>query len=360
MDIKQAFAELGLPPQADQADARVAYRALAMRWHPDVNSGSDADARMKAINVAYAMVCQHLSALGRAGHAPSPATGFTEFDWKTGFKTAKQAAETKREECAQRTIHVSLFEAAFGCIKRVNGLEPHACLRCAGSGEFSGSWTLGSKCPHCFGRGKATAQDIASGKMYSACGSCLGSGVYKPVPPQCPDCKGSGKTQRRAWLVDVPIYAGTLDGAVIESRDIRVRSGAESLPRAFQFTVHIEKHPIFKLNRDRLSVVVPVSVWRWAMGGDLTVPTLDGSACVQMPAKPTVLLVKNQGWPEFKLPSQRKSLFVLPKIVYPEHLDQEELQLLQHLESRSRLPDVQGWERNLQAWVESSAQSSRS
>lgn len=260
---------------------------------------------------------------------------------------ALHPAANARETCVKRTLYVSLFEAAFGCIKRVNGMQPAMCPRCAGSGEFALCWTLGSKCLQCFGQGKMDTR--------KACVSCKGSGVYKPLPPQCPDCKGSGKTHRRTWSVDVPVYAGTLDGAVVDTRDIRVRSGLESLPHAFAFTVRIEKHPVFKLNHDRLSMLVPMSVWRWVMGGELIVPTLDGSTCIRLPAQSAAVLVKGQGWPVFKSPGQRKPLFVLPKIVYPDHLDDEDLQLLQRLEARSRLPDVQGWQLSLQAWQESSA-----
>ena len=45
---------LGLPPDADLAQVKAAYRKLAMQHHPDRNSGDDAAAeRMAEINVAY-------------------------------------------------------------------------------------------------------------------------------------------------------------------------------------------------------------------------------------------------------------------------------------------------------------------
>jgi DnaJ-class molecular chaperone len=60
MDVKQAFAELGLSLHTNPTDAKAAYRTLAMQWHPDVNASPQAGARMKLINVAYALVCRHL------------------------------------------------------------------------------------------------------------------------------------------------------------------------------------------------------------------------------------------------------------------------------------------------------------
>lgn len=371
MDLTQAFAELGLPPQASPAQAKAAYRTLAMRWHPDVNGGIETESRMKSINVAYALVCQHLDTLAkraanacggsRATHpaskpaakpAAKPASGFAEFDWKTGFRNAAQAnaqaAAARREEPVQRTVQVSLFEAAFGCIKRVSGMEPVNCPRCGGSGESPLTWTLDAKCMQCFGRGLA----VQSNGSVLQCAACKGSGLFKPAPPPCSSCKGTGRAERRAWVAEVQIHAGTLDGCEVQAADIRVRAGLPAAPRHFRFKLQLEKHPLFKLDRDRLSVCVPVSFWRWSLGGEIMVPTLEGSTRVNLSSRPAALLVHNQGWPEAGAPQRRKPLFVLPRIVYPAQLDEADRQLLKMLDERDKLPEVEGWKRHVQAWLE--------
>jgi len=363
MDIKQAFAELGLTQQANHAEAKAAYRTLAMRWHPDVNIGIETDTRMKVINVAYAQICQYLDMratvasraqqAGAASGMARPSSGFSEFDWKTGFRSTSTTPQ-ERQAFAQRTIRVSLFEAAFGCIKRVNGMEPHSCPRCAGNGESTGTWTVGSKCPKCFGHGIVNVHTCSENRM--TCDACKSSGVFKAAPPQCPSCKGTGKTERRAWMVDVAIHAGTLDGMVVETRDIQMHRGGQALPRHLKLTVQIEKHPLFQLDQHCLSITVPISVWQWALGGEITVPTLDGSTRISLPNKPAAMLVKNHGWPQYKESLQRRPLFVLPKIIYPEHLRLEERCMLELLQVRSQLPEVQSWSRHVQAWVESSEQ----
>lgn len=353
MDIKQAFAELGLTQQADQAEAKAAYRTLAMRWHPDVNIGLETDARMQRINVAYALVCQHLDEQAATdASAPRPASGFAAFDWKTGFQRANRTPAPRREECVQRTLRVSMFEAAFGCVKRVSGMQQHDCPRCAGSGKSAGTWTMGSKCPQCFGQGLVKVHAEAR----ATCGTCKGSGVVRATLPACDCCKGSGKAQRCAWTVDVTVHAGSPNGMLAQNSDIRVISGAEALPHRLELTLQIEKHPLFQLDQGRLSVSVPISVWQWVLGGEITVPTLDGSARIRLPNRPTVMLIKNQGWPQYKAPGERKPLFVMPKIIYPELLQAEERRMLELLDVRSQMPEVQGWSRHVQAWVESSEQ----
>lgn len=346
MDVKQAFAELGLNLHTNQTQAKAAYQILAMQWHPSVNAGPHAVARMKAINVAYALVCHHLDSLQKN------AARTTKAESVAGACTAARP----QGAWVQRTVRVSLFEAAFGCIKRVSGMEPAACVRCAGSGEYAGTWTLGSKCLQCLGRGlHAQPGDAGTLGKLAHCEACQGTGVFKPTPPPCPACRGTGKAERKTWTADVQIQAGALDGSEVPSHDIQVHAHSHEPPAGFKLTVHIEKHPIFKLEQDRLSVTVPISVLRWSLGGELAVPTLDGSIQVPLPGRPAAFWVKEQGWPQRGNADQRKPLFVVPKMVYPDSLDEEGLRLMQELDARCKLPEVEGWNRSVQAWMESAA-----
>jgi molecular chaperone DnaJ len=156
-------------------------------------------------------------------------------------------------------------------------------------------------------------------------------------------------------MVDVHIQAGALDGSEVPVSDIRLRSSSAGSPRKFKLTVQIEKSTIFRLDQDRLSVTVPISILRWALGGDMTVPTLDGSIRVGLPERLTGLWVKDQGWPQFGKPDQRKPLFVLPKMIFPASLKDEERRMLQALDARCKSAEVDGWNRSVQAWVESAA-----
>ena len=365
MDVKQAFAELGLSLHTNPTDAKAAYRTLAMQWHPDVNTSPQADARMKLINIAYALVSSYLDSRQHAKTTdvtPKPPKNanqsnsrFTECDWTKGFKTASGGFANQRAVLVQRSVQVSLFEAAFGCVKRVSGMELDTCVRCAGSGGYAGIWTLGSKCMQCFGKGMHSERGgVDTVGRLTRCVACKGSGLFKPLPP-CSLCKGTGKAERKVWMVDVQIKAEALDGSEVPEGEIRLRSSTNESPRKFKLTVQIEKSPIFRLDHDRLSVVVPISILRWALGGDITVPTLDGSIRVRHPDRFTGLWVKDQGWPQFGMANQRKPLFVLPKMIFPESLGDEERHLLQALDARCKLPEVEGWNRSVQAWMESAA-----
>ena len=55
--MQDPYRVLGISPQATDDEVKQAYRALAKKYHPDVNDGSpEAEARMKEVNEAYSMV----------------------------------------------------------------------------------------------------------------------------------------------------------------------------------------------------------------------------------------------------------------------------------------------------------------
>lgn len=50
------YSELGVTPQAEPEVIRAAYRALALRYHPDRQAGALAHAKMARINHAYSVL----------------------------------------------------------------------------------------------------------------------------------------------------------------------------------------------------------------------------------------------------------------------------------------------------------------
>ncbi|TAG79775.1 MAG: hypothetical protein EAZ24_04225 [Burkholderiales bacterium] len=56
MNDTDYYSILGVSPEAEDIVVSAAYRALAQRYHPDKNTGRDTQAKMKAINEAYAVL----------------------------------------------------------------------------------------------------------------------------------------------------------------------------------------------------------------------------------------------------------------------------------------------------------------
>jgi hypothetical protein len=71
-DMRDPWTVLGIQPDASEKELRDAYRATALRWHPDRNGGSDyAESRFKEANAAYEFVLAN-SANRRNSAAKSP------------------------------------------------------------------------------------------------------------------------------------------------------------------------------------------------------------------------------------------------------------------------------------------------
>ena len=99
MNLLTCFKTLGLPSDADAARAKQAYKAQVKRWHPDrFPEGSDekirAEEQLKQINVAYALVKEHLAAHQPAMKARKPAA--PTHPEKTDKGDARQTQERKR------------------------------------------------------------------------------------------------------------------------------------------------------------------------------------------------------------------------------------------------------------------------
>ena len=56
MDVKGYYGILGVPPNATPKEIKYAYRALAIRYHPDKNKSQYASEMMKKINEAYGVL----------------------------------------------------------------------------------------------------------------------------------------------------------------------------------------------------------------------------------------------------------------------------------------------------------------
>lgn len=86
--MQDPYSVLGVSPSASEDEIKKAYRALAKKYHPDVNNGSaEAERRMKEVNEAYSAVMKLRREGGTnfndAGSGPS--SGAYGGGYNTGF-----------------------------------------------------------------------------------------------------------------------------------------------------------------------------------------------------------------------------------------------------------------------------------
>jgi molecular chaperone DnaJ len=154
-----------------------------------------------------------------------------------------------------------------------------ACETCKGSGAKAG--TQPSTCPSCRGQGQVR---ISQGPFSIAqtCPRCHGSGSIIPNPS--PGCAGTGRVKLQKTL-SVKIPAGVDEGD-------RVRLSGEGEPGVnggppgdLYVQVHIKPHAVFQRDHDDLHCEMPISFVTAALGGEISIPTLEGSAGIRVPAE---------------------------------------------------------------------------
>ena len=109
--MQDPYSVLGVSPSATEDEIKKAYRALAKKYHPDVNQGSaDAERHMKEINEAYSAVMKlrrEGASSGGYGGASSGYGGFGGYGRDWGHRRAEDPYEGNTHMQAARNYIVS-------------------------------------------------------------------------------------------------------------------------------------------------------------------------------------------------------------------------------------------------------------
>jgi molecular chaperone DnaJ len=291
---------LGVPKNATEDDIKKAYRKLAMKHHPDRNpDATDNGEKFKEAKEAYEMLSDAAKreAYDRLGHAgvdpnagggPGGQQGFGGFadvfgdifgDIFGGQQGGRggQRSNVYRGADLRYAMDIGLEQAAHGFDTEIRVPSWENCEVCSGSGAKPG--TKAQTCRTCAGQGSVRVQQ-GFFSIQQTCPTCHGSG--KVIPEPCTACEGAGRVKRTKTL-QVKIPAGIDDG-------MRIRSAGNGEPGLnggpagdLYVEIHIKEHPVFQREGDDLHCHVPVSMTSAALGGTVKVPTLGGSAEIELP-----------------------------------------------------------------------------
>ena len=283
------YAVLGIGRTASPAAAKKAYRALALKYHPDRNRGDElAEEKFKLVNEAYATISdsdkrqaydqqlrkEAAASRRRETTPPRPDEFYMPEDevlreFYEGFYFRRQArpGRAARGQDLRRNLKVSFRDAALGGHADIQVPVHGPCSQCGGTGVRAGAKM--TACQKCHGRG----QERDRHGRYHACSACRGKGRIPTAV--CTRCKGSGVSWSEQ-TVGIRIPAGVETGARLQVRGRGLKSPEGAAAGDFIVVVHVEKHPFFQ--RDGLDIIcdIPVPLFTSLAGGEMTVPTLEG------------------------------------------------------------------------------------
>ena len=297
---------LGVSKGASDDEIKKAYRKLAKQYHPDMNPGDqEAEVKFKEVNEAYSILSdaekrRQYDQFGHAAFDPSAGGGyggggfgggFGGFDmgdlgsifesmFGGGFGSSSRRRGPTRGDDIQLRLTISFEEAAFGCKKNVTYQRVAACEKCNGSGSADGKIET---CATCRGAGRVrTVQNTMFGRMASesVCPTCNGSG--KTVKTPCTACRGNGVV-RKPMDITVNIPAGIDHNQTVAVRGQGNEGTLGGGPGDLLVTVSVKKHDIFTRDGYNIYCDVPITFAEAALGGDITVPTLNGNTTYRIP-----------------------------------------------------------------------------
>lgn len=357
---KDYYDLLGVSKGVSVEELKKAYRKLAIKYHPDKNPGDkQSEEKFKEVSEAYEVLAdpQKRSMYDQYGHAGVSGAGaggggfggggfgvdleealrMFMGEFGRGFGSSSfgdffgggfggQRATLKGRDVRQE-MEITLKEAAFGCKKELTVTVNERCSSCSGSGAAEGAGR--DTCPQCRGNGTVYSKQ-GFFAVQRTCPKCDGAGSI--IKKKCKSCNGSGsKPNRKKISVKVP--AGVETGS-----RLRVSGAGEASPPGGEsgdlyIILYVREHEFFARQGDDIICEVPISFVLAALGGEMSVPTLDGEVKLKIPAgtQPAkIFRLKGKGIPQLQ-GYARGDQYIRVIVEVPTKLKEEEKELLKKL-----------------------------
>ncbi len=351
MATKRDYYEvLGVSKTATQDEIKSAYRKKAKECHPDLHpDDKTAMDRFKELNEANEVLSDPkkreqydrygFDTPNMGGGNPFGGAGGFDFSGMGGFDSIFDQLFNGGASSAQRNgpmqgndlryeLRITFEEAANGCEKSFEFYRNENCDTCHGTGAKPG--TSPTTCPTCHGSGQIRQ---SGGWMTTVrtCPNCGGTGTV--IADKCTSCGGSGRVRkRRTATVKVP--AGIDNGQTIvmsNQGEPGVRGGANG---DLYINVLVKPHKLFRREGFNLKLDLPISFTQAALGGEVDVPTLNGTVKYRIPEgtqNDTEFRLKGQGIQQLNMPG-KGDLLVRVRVEIPRKLSDKQKDLLRQFE----------------------------
>lgn len=252
MKYQDYYQILGVPRDAEKSDIKKAYRKLARRYHPDVNSEADAEEKFKEINEAYEVLKD-----------PDKRQAYDRFgaDWKHGQQFdggGFQDGGFQGGSYSSGGFSGGDFSDFFESI-------------------FRGDFQQGGGSPFQQGQQRQRRGADLQLKLDITLEEAFNGGSKTIQFAKTP-----GSAEMKKLKITIP-------KSVSQGQKIRLAKQGQAAPRAGEpgdlyLEMNILPHRLFRLDGRDVILRLPLTPWEAAAGASLKVPTLSGS--VELKIKP--------------------------------------------------------------------------
>jgi molecular chaperone DnaJ len=340
---------LGISRTSTEVEMKSAYRKLALKYHPDRNPGDKtAEEKFKECAEAYAVLADadKRSAYDRFGHAavgnaggagvdPTIVADFGDILGGLGdiFGFGDMLGGGRRRGGPQRggdlryDLEITFEESAKGAETNIQIPRQEQCDTCNGTGAAPGSTPV--VCSQCRGQGQVRFQQ-GFFTVARTCPQCRGTG--RTIARPCHTCRGAGHVAKQRKIT-VKIPAGIATGQQLRLQGEGEGGSAGGPAGSLYVVVHVQEHEFFRRDGNNLFCEIPVNFTTVALGGEIQVPTLDGTDNVKVPegtATGTTLRLRGKGMPDVN-GRGRGDLFATVQVQTPRKLTKEQRHVLEQL-----------------------------
>lgn len=310
MNKEDYYSVLGVNKSATDIEIKKAYKKLAMKYHPDRNSGDkEAESKFKKIGEAYEILSdpKKREIYDQYGHSgfdysnnsySNSTSHFTDIfndifgDIFDDQVNSSKKSYSYRGEDLLHVIKIDLEDAAIGVKTTFNVDTYFSCEPCKGNGSKDGISFV--KCVRCDGSGRLKIQQGFI-MIQQTCNKCNGKGsVVKEI---CSLCFGKGRVKSEKTLsIKIPPGINDNDKIRLAGEGEAGKNGGSSGDLYIQ--VKIKKHDIFTRKESHLYCDVPISLKVALLGGEIDVPNLSGKIKIKIPKETQsnkVFRIKNKG-----------------------------------------------------------------
>ena len=282
------YQDLGVSRDATAEEIKRAYRKMARKLHPDVNSGPEAEDEFKKVSQAYDVLgdpekrrAYDMGSDPYASGAASFGQGFSFSDIMDAFFGAGAGGPQRGPRSRQRRgqdalvrLDIDLADAVFGAESELTLETAVVCETCHGDGAQPG--TSRRTCDVCGGRGEIQqVQRSFLGQVMTSrpCMTCQGYGEVLVSP--CFECSGDGRVRTRRTL-KIKVPAGVDTGTRIQlAGEGEVGQGGGPAGDLY-VEIAVRPHATFQRRGDDLHCTVELPMTAAALGTTIKLDTFDG------------------------------------------------------------------------------------